>query len=330
MTQRRLKIGIMSFAHGHAIGFLRTLQGLGVDIAAADPDSERADEVQRRYGIQVFDNYDELLAWCPDGVAIGSENVYHRELTEKAAAAGAYVLCEKPLATTLADCRAMIVACETANVGLMTAFPMRFAPPIAAVAATVHDGRIGAVQAISGRNPGTAPGGWFSQPELSGGGSVIDHTVHVADLMAWFTGAEPATVYAQTNALIRPDLGVETGGLISVQFTDGTIATIDASWSRLPTYPAGGAVTIEVVGTDGVLHADAYATHVSLHGATTHQLMYGMEHSQRMLAEFVASITEGRAPSPDGHDGMRATAIALAAYESARTNDVVSVYPTED
>jgi predicted dehydrogenase len=325
---RQLKIGILSFAHGHAIGYLGILAELGVELAGADTDRERAVQVCEPRGIPVFDDYDALLAWGPDGVVIGAENVHHRDLTERAAAAGASVLSEKPLATTLADCQAMIDACEQAGVGLMTAFPIRFSPGVAQVAAAVHAGRLGDVQAIGGRNPGSVPGGWFCEPELSGGGSVIDHTVHVGDLMGWLTGAEPDTVYAQINQLIQPEYGVETGGLISVRFTDGTIATIDASWSRLPSYPTWGGVTMEVVGTEGVMVVDAFGEYVDEYSADgARWLNYGQDPNRAMLIEFIASIREGRTPQPDGRAGMRATAIALAAYESARTNTVVKALP---
>lgn len=325
-TDRQLKIGILSFAHGHAAGYAAALAGLGVELAAADDNPDRLDALRRRGGLRVFDTYEELLAWQPDGVVVASENSRHRELTELAAAAGAYVLSEKPLATTLADCQAMIDACKRAGVGLMTAFPIRFVPAVAQLAAAVHAGRLGKLQAIAGRNPGSMPGGWFCQPELSGGGSVMDHTVHVGDLMGWLTGADPVTVYAQTNATIHPEAGVETGGLLAVRFADGTVATIDASWSRLASYPTWGGVTLEVVGTEGVVQVDAFATYVDLYADRGRRLAFGANADRLMLEEFLASIRERRAPSPDGRAGMAAAAIALAAYRSARSGNVVNVF----
>ncbi|MGI8870888.1 MAG: Gfo/Idh/MocA family protein [Mycobacteriales bacterium] len=326
-----MKIGMMSFAHGHAIGYLGILAELGVEIAAADPDRARADAVCGPRAIAVLDGYDALLDWGPDAVVIASENIHHRELTEKAAAAGAYVLSEKPLATSLADCRAMIEACDAAGVGLMTAFPIRFAPAIAQVAAAAHAGRLGRLHALGGRNPGSLPGGWFCQPELSGGGSVIDHTVHCGDLMGWMTGAQPATVYAQINMLVQPEHGVETGGLVAVTFDDGAVATIDASWSRLPSYPTWGGVTLEVVGSDGVMVADAFGEYVEAYlspeAGGAMWLSYGSDANRGMLLEFLAAVRERRTPQPDGRAGMRSTAIALAAYRSAAAGDVVAVFP---
>ncbi len=92
-----------------------------------------------QFGTQAFESYEALLA-APDldAVVIGSENVRHRELTEMAASAGKHVLCEKPLATTVADGEAMIAACKSAGVQLMTAFPV---PLLARDAA--HESRAG-------------------------------------------------------------------------------------------------------------------------------------------------------------------------------------------
>ena len=321
--RRKLRIGVMSFAHVHTPGFVAILASMGCELVGADHDAERAAAAGQRYGIEIAPDYDALLDRDLDGVVICAENVYHRELTEKAAAAGAYALTEKPIATTLADGRAMIEVCRKAEVGLMMAFPMRFAPPIAQVVATAQAGRLGQVVAIAGTNPGSCPGGWFAQPELSGGGCVVDHTVHVADLMCAITGSTPKDVYAQINSIITPEFGIETGGLVSIGFTDATIGTIDCSWSRLPTYPTWGGVTLEVIGTDGVMVVDAFGEHAALYGDRATWLGYGADANRPMVAEFLASIREQRMPVPDGTDGLNASAIAIAAYESAARAETV-------
>lgn len=320
-----MKIGFMSFAHMHTHGYVSILKSMGVDVVGADSDAARAGACGEELGIPILESYDALLSSGVDGVVIGAENVKHRELAEQAAAAGVYVLSEKPLATTIEDCKAMIAACDKAGVGLMVAFPMRFSPPITRVIGAVQSGSMGQLCAIAGRNPGSLPGGWFTDVSLSGGGAVMDHTVHLGDIMCLLTGAEPATVYAQTNAIIRPDAGVETAGLLSIRFTDGTIATIDTSWSRLPTYPTWGGTTMEVVGSEATMQVDGFAEYVNLYGAQHKRLNFDTDSNRPMLAEFLASIRERRAPVPDGRAGLLATSIVLAAYESARTDSVVNV-----
>lgn len=85
---------------------------------------------------------------------------------------------------------------------------------------------------------------------------------------------------------------------------------------------------MEVVGTEGVMVVDAFGEYVDEYSADgARWLNYGQDPNRAMLIEFIASIREGRTPQPDGRAGMRATAIALAAYESARTNTVVKALP---
>lgn len=320
-----LRIGILSFAHVHAPGLAALLVGLGAEVLVSDPDVDRGRAGAEAAGATFVGSHADLLGAGVDGVVICSENVHHRELTEQAATAGAWVLTEKPLALSLSDGAAMINACKRAKVGLMTAFPMRFVPQLSQVAALAHGGSLGQVVSMAGTNPGTCPGGWFVDPELSGGGSVIDHTVHLADLMCWLTGATPTSVYAQVNDLITPEYGVETGGLVAVTFSDGTIGTIDASWSRLPHYPVWGGLTLEVVGTEGILSADPFGEQMLTSTDRTRWLRFGADPVRAMLVEFLTSIRERRNPSPSGRDGLLSTAIALAAYRSAAEHTVVDV-----
>ncbi len=322
-----MRIGVMSFAHVHATGYVAVLQQLGVEVLAADPDAEAAGRQSPVIdGMQLVDSYQALLSGC-DGVVICAETSEHRRLTELAAAAGVYVLCEKPLALSLADGQAMIDACTAAGVGLMTAFPMRFASQVRRLAAMVHGGELGVLVAMAGSNPGSCPGGWFTDPALSGGGSVIDHTVHLADLMCWLSGQRPLSVYAQMNALVTPELGVETGGLIQLTFDGGLIGSIDASWSRLPHYPVWGGLTLEVVGDAGVVSVDPFGEQLLVSSDRTRLLRFGANANRAMLIEFLSAIRATRMPSPDGRDGLLATAVALAAYRADHDNTVTDVWP---
>ncbi len=327
-----LKLGIMSFAHLHGAGYASLLAGRpDIELRAADENAERGKPLADRFGIPFTPSYSDLLDWQPNGVLVCSENAGHRGLVEQAAAAGAHVLCEKPLATSLADGRAMIDACEAAGVTLMTAFPVRFATPVAAAERLARSGGLGQIHGIAGTNAGTMPGGWFVDPDLAGGGAVMDHTVHVADLMRWILGCEAVEVYAQTNSILYPDLPVETAGTLAITFADGTVATIDCSWSRPKSYPTWGGVTLDFVGEQGTAAVDAFAQTITSYadgpGRSGTQdvrwVPWGDNADAGMLAEFVAAIREGRAPSPNGWDGYRATEIAFAAYRSVETGQPV-------
>jgi predicted dehydrogenase len=328
-----VKIGVLSFAHMHAYSYASQLATLpGVELVVADEEPGRAEEIAGRIAVRVLGTYDDVFEWGPDAVVVTNENAHHRQLVERAAAAGCHVLCEKPIATNLADARAMIEACERAGVRLMTAFPIRFSPAMRSLDEMVKGGTLGQVLACTGTNQGSMPGlnrPWFVDPALSGGGAMIDHTVHVADLLGWMLAVPAVEVYAQSNRICYADeVEVETGGLVAVTFEDGTVATIDCSWNRPTSYPTWGGLTLEMVGTGGTASADAFKQIVAEYSDVVGRaswLPWGADMDRAMVDEFRAAIVEGRQPQPDGEAGYRALEIALGALRSAATGQPVKL-----
>jgi predicted dehydrogenase len=330
-----MKIGLMSFAHLHAESYLpRLLADPTVQvIGAADDDPARGRTLAAQFGVPYFKSYAALLAAQPAAVLVCSENVRHRTHVELAAAAGAHVLCEKPLATTRADAEAMVAACQRAGVVLMTAFPMRYSQPLIEVKARLDAGDLGRVYAFSGTNQGKLPAdrrAWFVDPALAGGGALIDHTVHLADVLRWYLGDDVPVVevYAQVNRLLYPDLPVETAGLVTLAFANGVFATIDCSWSRPPYYATWGNVSFEMITDRGAVLVEAFRQNLTVYRQDQQRPIlahWGSDNDQAMLADFLAAIREGRPPRVTGVDGLRATEIVVAAYESVRTGQPVKV-----
>jgi myo-inositol 2-dehydrogenase/D-chiro-inositol 1-dehydrogenase len=323
-----VKIGMMSFAHMHAHAYAAAITAsLNAELVGiADHDSERAAQAAAQYGTRAFESYDALLAADIDAVVIASENIRHIELTRMAAAAGRHVLCEKPLATNTADGLAMIEACNTAGVQLMTAFPCRFSPAVLRMKAAIDEGKIGKVLAIRGTNRGRCPFGWFVELPLSGGGAVIDHTVHVTDLMRWLLGSEVKEVYAEiSNRINHKDF--DDIGFLTMEFENGVFATLDTSWTRPKSFPTWGDVTLAVTGDKGVLSLDMFAQNLVLYsdksGGTTWQ-PWGSNIDDLMIEAFVHAIAGGESVPITGEDGLRAAQVALAAYESAKQGRPVS------
>jgi predicted dehydrogenase len=327
-----MKIGIMSFAHHHAEAYIANLRQIeGVEIASvADDDVERARTFARRFEAPFAPSYEALLASRPDGVIVASENSRHRPLVEMAAAAGVHVLCEKPLATKLDDARAIVGACERAGVLLMTAFPMRFSAPLQAVKQQLDIGDLGVVYAFNATNQGelpTAHRDWFVDRELAGGGAIMDHTVHLVDIMRWYLGSEVEEVYAQSNRVFyASEVEVETGALEMLRFQNGVFATIDASWSRPPYWPTWGGLAFEMVTDRGAVLVDAFSQNLTVYRhdlGRASWLHWGSDANQAMIAEFVSAIREQRQPAVTGMDGYRALEVTLAAYESAEKGEPV-------
>ncbi len=330
-----VRLGFLSVAHGHADAYLDILAGMdGVELVGLwDEEEARGRAAADARGTAFFATEAELLARV-DGVIVASVNAEHRRLTELAAAAGVHVLCEKPLATTVEDARAMIAACDAAGVRLSTAFPMRFSPVLDALAGSVRSGAVGEVVALEGVNTGEMPdhlASWFIDPVLAGGGAVTDHVVHLADAYRWLLGSEVVEVYAVANRILQEGFdGVETGGLVSLRFADGVIATIDCSWSKPRSYPTWGGMTMEVVGTEGAVAADAFRQHLVVYGtaaAGTSWPFWGSDPNAGMLANFVATFAGDADRGASGIDGLRAVEVVDAAYRSIASGEPVSIEP---
>lgn len=328
-----MRLAIMSFAHVHAEGYANNLKAApGVEfIGIADDDAERGRDAAARHSTRFYESYAALLADKPDGVLVCCENTRHRELVEQAAAAGAHILCEKPLATTLEDARAIIDACAHHGVTLMTAFPMRFNASAREARRIVDSGSLGRIYGVSSTNNGQCPYNarrWFIDPALSGGGAMIDHIVHLADLLRWYFQSEVVEVYAQSNRILYSDVAteVETGGLVSLQLANGVFATIDCSWSKPLYYPTWGGLTMEFVGDGGFTVLDAFKQNLTIYSHKNQRPVFGpwgSDADQAMVNEFVAAIREARVPLVTGEDGLKASEIMVAAYRSAQTGEPV-------
>ena len=328
-----MRIGILSFAHLHAEGYqanLRTIPGVEL-VGFSHENGDEGRFFGEKYGLRWFSRHRDLLAEGVDGVLICAENAHHRELVEMAAEARCQILCEKPIETNLADAEAMESICVKNGVRFMTAFPMRFAPSTQAVRSMIQRRELGNVLGVNGVNHSEIPKGhrtWFADKDLAGGGAVMDHTVHLADLLRWYFEAEVLEVYAEVDNLFCPDeVEVDTAGLILLSLSNGVQASIDCSWSRPTAYPRWGHLKMEVIGEQGTAVMDSFAQHLTLYSngglRNPSWIGFGPDPNEAMIEEFVASIEENREPSVTWDDGYQALRVALAAYESAKANEPV-------
>jgi len=332
-----IKIGILSFAHHHGEAYISNLRHMdGVELlGVADDDPMRGQTIAAQNQAYYFHSYADLLEAKPDGVIICTENNRHRPLVEMAASRGVHVLCEKPIATTLEDAQAVVDACERAGVFLMTAFPMRFSAPLLEIKAGLDRGDFGDIYCFNATNQGELPTkhrAWFVDPELAGGGAIMDHTVHLVDIMRWFTGSEVQTMYARSNKIFHAEeVEVETGALEMLTFENGAFATIDASWSRPQYWPTWGGLTFEMVTQRGAVIVDAFRQNLNVYRYEWQRsgwAYWGSDMNHAMISEFASAIRENRSPHVTGVDGLRAVEATLAAYESDRTGQTIQVIKT--
>ena len=259
-----VRVGIVSFAHVHAPPYASVLASLDTArfVGISDSDASRGRQAAQRFGVSFFEDARRLFE-AVDAVVVCSENSNHARDTVAALESGVHVLCEKPIATTSGDARAMIRASEEAGRQLRVAFPVRYLPAVRHAREVVRSGGIGRILAVNGTNHGQIPGGWFLDPASAGGGALMDHTVHVADALRWMLGAEAKSVYAEVGTFFGAG-EIDDGAILTLEFEGGTVAdgaftTIAPSWSRGEGYPTWGDVTLRITGTSGVLNVDAFA-----------------------------------------------------------------------
>jgi predicted dehydrogenase len=304
----------------HAHGYAAAVSGLdGVQAAGVwDEDADRAADFARTHGLPVLGGIEDACA-AADAVILCGENRRRAVHVEAAAAAGVAILCEKPIATTAEEAERIRRA---AGPRFMTAFPCCYSPAWDRLQERL--GSIGRLRAINATNRGRCPMGWFVDPALSGGGALIDHTVHVADLLRRLTGSDPLRVWARTGSE-RLRLPVEDTALLSFDYPDGVFATLDASWSRPDSFRTWGDVTMQIVGDLGLIELDLFSQQVTLTRDGTRLSGYGSDLDRLVVQDLVRMTRDGETPRAGLEDGLAASRVMIAALESAQTGAPVDL-----
>lgn len=206
-------------------------------------------------------------------------------------------------------------------------FSIPISPLSIAAKAAIDRGEIGEILAIKGTNRGSMPGGWFIDRQLSGGGAILDHTVHVTDLMHWFLQSKVKSIYAEIATLFH-EMDIDDAGMLHMTFENGTVAVLDTSWSRGESYPTWGDITMHIIGTQGTLFVDAFAQSHKWYSEAEGKALWthwGDNIDELLIGSFVESVKTGQPVSITGVDGMNAAMVAFAAYESAKLGKTVQL-----
>lgn len=314
------RVGVVSAAHVHAPSFVSCLKSdPGAEVVGIwDDDSARGKAFAEKWGLSFVDSMDSLLG-DSQAVVVCSENMKHAGQISAAVEAGKHVLCEKPIVPVREQLEQVSSVVASAKTVTMTAFPCPFSPTFGAMKGRVSSGELGDVLAVCATNQGTCPGGWFTDSALSGGGAMVDHTVHVADLLRRVLGEDPVWASAQIGNGMYGQSWEDTA-MVTVGFGSGVFATIDSSWSIPKGYKTWGNVKLNVVGSKGVVEADLFVQGVDVYGESgARRVGTGSNLDALMVREFLAAIEEDRTPTVTLEDGIWASRVAMAAYESARS-----------
>jgi 1,5-anhydro-D-fructose reductase (1,5-anhydro-D-mannitol-forming) len=325
-------VGPGLFAAGRIMPALLRAQGC-VPVAVVGRDRTRTESFAAEHGVPAA--YDDLAAALADprvdAVWVATPHHLHRQTVEAAAAARKHVLCEKPLATTTEDGRAIVAACARAGVALGTGFHLRHHPLHEEVRRLVHSGAAGEVVSAQAEwsleTPPSSGAAWRRVPESSGGGLVTGTGIHVIDLLRYVLGDEVTAVSAMTNAETSPIAPLETRATALLRFSRGTVAVMrcvrPAHAPANDLIIAGTAAAIIGRGTvDEATHGrlEVVGADPELSGVPAGTNMYA-----RQAEAFARAAYAGDEPSASGWDGLAVVAITTALYESARTGREVAV-----
>ncbi len=297
----------------------------GVELGAvSDVNLASAQEVAAELHVPVaLDSHQKLLELGLDGVLVVTPTFTHKEICLDAARAGVNVFCEKPMATSVADCEAMIEAARAAGVQLMIGFVMRFYPAYVEMKRRIDAGDIGAVRLTwavrMGGRPPAGIGEW--RREASKVGGLYSGAIHQMDLLLWM-GGPVALVEGLCNWGTFPDTDTEDNIIISWRHESGAIGSLHSS----QVYPVGGSA-YGVAGTTGALKIDGSALTFADHAGHSETVeLPAVEPALTLeLRHFFECVRTGEPKRVPGEAGRDAQAVFEAAYLSSDRNAPVSL-----
>ncbi len=283
----------------------------------------------------------------PDIVTIATESGHHPRIAIDCLEAGAHVICEKPMALSSKDAKAMVDAAKRNGRKLAVCFQNRFNAPVQRARKAAEAGRFGRmlhgmVQVRWNRNEhyyAEAP--WRGTWALDGG-TLMNQCTHGIDLLQWMMGEDAVRVQASTRRFMRP-IEAEDFGAAIVEFASGAVGIIEGSADVYPTnlnetlslFGETGSVVIGGLAVNKIKtwrFADAAAVgdseeHVLKPDEKDPPSVYGFGHAA-LFADFLDAIETGREPLVSGEAGMKALDIILAIYQSQKTGMAVDL-PTD-
>lgn len=335
----------------------------GATVAAiADPDGEmrEASKLLAGQDCKAYRDHKELVAsGGVDALLIASPNHTHIDVLRDVMAANLPMLVEKPLATTVSDCKEILQLQEKRSAPVWVAMEYRFMPPVARLLEEVRSGTQGQLQMFSIREhryPFLGKIGGWNRHNANTGGTLVEKCCHHFDLMRLATGSEPVRIYASGGIDVnhldephpdgRPD--ILDNAYVIVDFANGARAMLDlcmfaeaAYWQEIITATGSeGRVEAFVPGpgrfnTDGkIRHAEIAVADRSSKTESREEvevdetvLAAGDHHGSTYYQhqKFIEMVRCSGAPEVSLEDGLKAVMMGAAAEESVRTGRVVEL-----
>lgn len=332
-------VGVGAMGTVHAAAWARTGAELTGFVATS---SRSAQPLAEQYSARPYASLADLLAEV-DVVDLCTPTHLHHDHVLQAAAAGKHAICEKPLARTLEQGKAMIAACRKAGVSLFVGHVVRFFPEYVRAREAVEAGQVGQPAVLRfQRNvfrPKKPKDNWFVDFDKSGG-MILDLMIHDFDYARWVAG-EVKTVFAKSIGFQDPAIAPVAAFdhcLAILTHASGALTHVEGSWA----YPPPTFRTqFEIAGSDGLIVHDSAAT-APISMFQHQQAIEGSpdvpvpasplleDPYTTQIKAFYAALAHGTPVPVSAEDGLAALQIALAALESAQTGLPVTLEPLQE
>lgn len=301
-------------------------------VGGVDVSRPAREQFERTFDGNCYEHYEDLYSTDIDAVVVTVPNSLHEEVTVAALDAGLDVLVEKPVAHTLESAERIAAAARDAPGFCMTGFTMRFYPEAVALMDRIADGEFGEVTHVEAhylRRNNIPVSGWFVDPDLAGGGALVDVGVHVLHLglaAAGFPNVDG--IFGQTRT-DRFDVSVETSATALLRCGGELTVGLDVAWAT----PDTPDKSIVVRGTEGAARLDivdrSLTVYSDLDTDDADPTVVESAGSDWLAPEdeaFLDAVERGRPPAVSGIDeGIAVQRVIDAIYRSAASGQVESL-----
>ncbi len=316
---------------GFARTFADSVQSLSgeLDLYFASRDVARAQAYAAEFGGGgSFGSYADAAADSRvDALYICTPHHLHLEHAKLAADAGKHLLIEKPIARTVSEGQEIVSVAQRSGVALMVAENYRFLPAVQKAKELIDGGALGDVRLIQLQEQFPFnPVAWRNDPELNGGGVLIDGGIHKASVLAYLAG-RPTLVYAAAVPSAQPGLAAEDGIVVVTKSATGVVGIINHTWS---VSKHSERPWVSVAGTTGSIYFELGLPWLKFMDGTGEKTLQ-LEDEHRGLApmvrEFASSIREGRPSAMTGEEAIEDLNLVRKAYESMELGTPVALGP---
>ena len=338
-----IKVGLVGLGKMGRLHLMNCLKIDGVEVVAAADSSKKALRKAKSLGVNgLYSDYHDLFNHSSeiDAVVISLPNFLHFESIQLALEAGLNVFAEKPLASSVEECQAIVKLVEKSGRKLAVGHVVRFMEVIEKMKASMDKGIIGDVEVatieeiVNGpfshpRVPAPVADWWFD-PKKAGGGALLDIGYHMIDLFRFFAG-ESEVMYS--HLIHRYNLPVEDGAIVVLRSDSSIKGIVNIGWYQQTIFPKYNFRTI-LHGTAGYLSSDNYVphnlyTHAAKEGIKNiarrvvgkkiHYLSYTYYYESyfKEMASFFECIHNDSEPLVSAVDGLKTVEIIQAAYKKA-------------